>query len=142
MPARLFPKATCTWKRKGEGIRLGLWLHHTTRTPPPGLAIADGGPKFHVLQGKSTAANALKDTKAPDKQGHWICNYVRKKCGTWAMTVLGKGRVPSSFPTDPPSLLSAQLVDNGEKVVLKPLNIENSPAFSAHNSQILKEFKL
>lgn len=57
---------------------------HGCITQSPGLGIADGGPKCQRLQGKSTAVNALKDTKAPDKQEHWICNYVKKKSRTWA----------------------------------------------------------
>lgn len=62
----------------------------------------------------------------------------KRKVGPGPGQMLGKGRVPSPFPTDPQSLLTAQLVNNGEKMVLKPLNTEKSPVFSAHNSQTLK----
>lgn len=61
------------------------------------------------------AANDLKDSEGPDEQEHQECKYVQKKGEEWVMMKkLSKNRFSSSFPTHPPSLLSAQLGEWGK----------------------------
>lgn len=73
----------------------------------------------HGEQWLTSAANDLKDSEGPDEQEHQECKYVQKKGEEWVMRKkLSKSRFCSSFPTHPPSLLSAQLGEWGKLMVL------------------------